>query len=162
MGRSLRTLRIAAAATAVGAGLWAAACLATRGVSVAAAQTAGEAEAPDLAGAWRGSYTCAQGVTGLTLTVETGPAGVTALFDFHAVPENPQVPTGRFKMVGFYDSRTRVLVLDPREWVVQPPGYLTVGIRTHVDLEWGVMLGSVISEYPGCTWVRLRRERETA
>jgi len=39
-----------------------------------------------------------------------------------------QVPTGRFKMVGVYDSMTRVLLLHPHEWVAQPPGYFTVGI----------------------------------
>jgi hypothetical protein len=161
MGRCLRAVRIAAAVAVIGAGVYAAAWLATRSVSVATAQSPGQAEAPPLAGTWRGAYTCAQGVTGLTLTLETGPEGVTALFDFYAVPENPQVPSGRFKMAGYYDSIARVLVLQPLEWIVQPPGYLTVGLRAHVDLEWGVMLGSMITTY-SCTWVRLRRGRETA
>jgi hypothetical protein len=165
MGRILRAVRIAVALAAVGAGLPAAGYLIARSVPVAAAQSAGQPEVVALSGAWRGSYTCAQGVTGLTLTIEAGPHGVTALFDFYAVPENPTVPAGRFKMAGFYDSNARTLTLHPREWLRQPPGYLTVGIRAHVDLEWGVMLGSVTgstSETYGCTWVRLRRDRETA
>jgi len=73
-----------------------------------------------------------------------------------------QVPTGRFKMVGVYDSMTRVLLLHPHEWVAQPPGYFTVGIKAHVDLEWGVMLGSIIEAPSSCTWIRLRRDRESA
>jgi hypothetical protein len=160
MGRIRRAVCSAAAAV-IAAWIFAAGFLAPPGIPVAAAQSPGQPEAVGLTGVWRGAYACAQGVTGLTLTIEASPYGLTALFDFYAVPENPQVPTGRFKMVGTYDATSRILVLHPREWIVQPPGYLTIGIRAHVDLEWGVMLGGVIETY-ACTWVRLSRDRGTA
>jgi hypothetical protein len=158
MGRILRALRVAVAVAVIGAGL-AVACgyLAARG----AAQGVGQ-EGVTLTGAWRGAYACGQGVTGLTLTIETDAYGLTATFDFYAVRDNPHVPTGRFRMVGTYDSRARVLVLHPREWIVQPPGYFPVGMKAHVDLEWGVMLGTIVEDARSCSWVRLSRDRRPA
>ena len=52
-------------------------------------------------GAWKGAYGCAQGVTGLTLTIEPEVDGVvSATYEFYAVPENPGVPNGSFRMNG--------------------------------------------------------------
>jgi hypothetical protein len=76
-------------------------------------------------GAWKGAYGCAQGVTGLTLTIEPPADGVvSATYEFYAVPENPGVPTGSFRMTGTYDAGK--LSLQGSEWIDQPPGYLMV------------------------------------
>ena len=76
-------------------------------------------------GAWKGAYGCAQGVTGLTLTIEPAADGqVSATYEFYAAPENPGVPSGSFRMTGTYDGGK--LSLQGSEWIEQPPGYLMV------------------------------------
>jgi hypothetical protein len=76
-------------------------------------------------GAWKGAYGCAQGVTGLTLTIDAaGDGQVGATYEFYAVPENPGVPSGSFRMTGTYDGGK--LALQGSEWIEQPPGYLMV------------------------------------
>jgi hypothetical protein len=77
---------------------------------------------------WQGSYDCAQGVTGLTLTLEVGPgAQVQALFDFYPIAANPAVAHGCFAMSGVLDAGGH-LALAPGAWLSQPPGYVTVGL----------------------------------
>jgi hypothetical protein len=84
-------------------------------------------------GAWKGAYGCAQGVTGLTLTIEDAADGqVSATYEFYAAPENPDVPDGSFRMTGTYDEGK--LVLQGSEWIEQPPGYLMVDYVSNPDL----------------------------
>jgi len=101
-------------------------------------------------GAWKGAYGCAQGVTGLTLTIE--PAAddvVSATYEFYAAPENPGVPNGSFRMTGTYQAGK--LALQGSEWIDQPPGYLMVDYESNpnkgIDPHhlFGIVLG------PGCT-----------
>jgi hypothetical protein len=102
-------------------------------------------------GAWKGAYGCAQGVTGLTLTIEPAVDGVvSATYEFYAAPENPGVPNGSFRMTGTYDDEGR-LALQGSEWIDQPPGYVMVDYESHPDRGidphhlFGIVLG------PGCT-----------
>jgi hypothetical protein len=70
------------------------------GMSAAEAWAAGQARE-----VWQGEYECAQGVTGLTLTLDIGQGGqVRGLFDFYPVAENPAVPHGCFQMSGSLDG----------------------------------------------------------
>jgi len=105
---------------------------------------------PWYVGEWKGAYGCNQGVTGLTLTIEgQDPAHVTATYEFYAVNENPDVPSGSFRMTGTYDSGR--LALQGSEWIEQPEGYVMVGYESNADL--GVdphhLFGTVIGQ--GCT-----------
>jgi hypothetical protein len=112
-------------------------------------------EVPGLRGSWRGAYVCAQGPTGLTLTIDGAADALTAVFDFYPLAENPNVPAGRFRMAGAFDSRSRVLVLRPGEWIVRPGIYMTVGIRAEVDLDAGTLSGTITDS--ACSSIRLRR-----
>jgi hypothetical protein len=101
-------------------------------------------------GAWKGAYGCAQGVTGLTLTIEPAVDDqISATYEFYAVPENPDVPTGSFRMTGTYKEGR--LALQGSEWIQQPPGYLMVDYESNPELGidphhlFGIVLG------PGCT-----------
>lgn len=88
---------------------------------------------PWYAGEWRGKYGCSQGITGITLTVESqGGADVAATFEFYAVPENPGVPSGSYRMAGTYENGR--LLLEGVEWIEQPPGYGMVGYESNTDL----------------------------
>jgi hypothetical protein len=101
-------------------------------------------------GAWEGAYGCAQGVTGLTLTVEAPVDGqVSAIYKFYAAPENPGVPDGSFRMTGTYEEGKLALV--GSEWIDRPPGYEMVDYESNADV--GIdphhLFGTVLG--PGCT-----------
>jgi hypothetical protein len=116
------------------------------------------AQAQQVTGYWRGTYDCAQGLTGINLTIRQG-FGVTieAVFHFYAVAQNPGVPTGCFRMLGQYDPATRSFVLesDERQWIVQPPNYLVVNFRGALSADGRSMQGRV--EGPGCSQFGLQR-----
>ncbi|AKF05026.1 hypothetical protein [Sandaracinus amylolyticus] len=107
---------------------------------------------------WQGRYVCAQGVTGLTLTVRpVGADRVSATFSFYAVPENPDVPSGSYTMTGLLSATSEVVQLVPERWVQQPRGYVMVAMSGTFDVAQGVMRGRV--DGPGCTEFQLRRMR---
>jgi hypothetical protein len=108
---------------------------------------------------WQGRYLCAQGPTGLALTLDlSGDGRASAVFDFGAVPENPTVPTGRYLVLG--SARPRGdggldLALAPDRWIAQPPGYVMVGLSAIIDAGARVLRGRI--ENPSCTGVELFR-----
>ncbi len=111
---------------------------------------------------WEGSYDCAQGRTGLTLTLEEAtleqvgsPGQVAALFNFYAVPENPRVPTGCFEMSGLLDRRTRLVDLRAGRWLLRPFTYVAVDMRGTFDADFTRLTGHIAG--PGCTGFVLRR-----
>ena len=102
---------------------------------------------------WAGQYRCAQGLTGLILTVSTDTSGqARALFDFHSILENPTLPEGCFEMSGTVTGRH--LVLQPGAWRRHPQGYVTVGLTGDFGAD-GRLAGSV--DWPGCTSFSLSR-----
>jgi hypothetical protein len=73
---------------------------------------------------WRGAYQCAQGMTGVTLTLLLQPDGkAQGLFEFYPLASNPAVAQGCFEMSGFMDGSRR-LTLSPGLWRREPPGYV--------------------------------------
>jgi hypothetical protein len=97
---------------------------------------------------WQGTYSCAQGVTGLTLTMNIGEAGqVQALFEFYGTSQNPSVPHGCFEMSGVLDAAGH-LALAPGQWRRQPSNYVTVGLNGELSDTDGLS-GTVTG--PGCS-----------
>lgn len=85
-------------------------------------------DASSLDGVWSGEYTCAQGITGLKLTLDGTPDGqVSGTFEFHPVARNPKLPTGSFTVRGTLDSAGR-LKLNPDRWVKQVAGWNMVSL----------------------------------
>ena len=110
----------------------------------------------DWSGSWHGIYFCAQGVTGLTLSIKpSGLRNVSATFSFYAVPRNPSVPSGEFAMVGRLEHRGH-LDLRATAWRTQPPNYLTVDLEGDYDAMSGEYRGHVRG--PGCGLFHLRRD----
>lgn len=112
------------------------------------------AAAQGIAGSWQGTYVCRQGTSALTLTIATNDkARIAALFQFGPTADNPGVPQGCFEMAGRFEPATGTLQLEPAFWIVQPPGYLMVGVD-------GALRGDTLTgriEGPGCTEFRLVR-----
>jgi hypothetical protein len=110
-----------------------------------------------VAGKWKGTYVCAQGLTGLTLTIKTGKVvdtmhTLTARFDFYAVASNPGVPTGSFSMAGYYFPGG--IDLQPHQWIQQPAGYEMVAIDAVPPAKTSKKLvGAVV----GCSSIDLTR-----
>ena len=116
--------------------------------------------APDpLIGAWVGTYTCAQGLTAVRITIaEASSSGARAMFHFYADPRNPQVPTGCYLMDGAYDPATRQVVLRAGRWIVQPLGYVGVDFVGTLDATGTRLAGEVRG--PRCTAFELRKTEE--
>lgn len=108
---------------------------------------------------WEGRYDCTQGITGLTLELVgsgTGDSSVAATFHFYAVPENPDVPSGRYTLVGTVRG-DGTIDLVPNAWIEQPYGYVMVGMTGFLDRATGIMRGAITN--PGCTAFDLERVR---
>jgi hypothetical protein len=99
---------------------------------------------------------CAQGETGLTLTVEPGPgSALRALFHFYAGRQNPGVPEGCFEMAGAFDRAGMTVTLRAGKWLLRPPAYVTVDLSGRIDTGGKHFSGSVIG--PNCTIFDLAR-----
>jgi hypothetical protein len=129
---------------------------------LAALLAAGPAAAQDdLRGTWRGTYVCAQGNTALALTIEPRKDGsLYALFHFEAAPDNPDVPTGCYEMLGRFTPDTRDVVLWPRRWLQRPPDYVRVGLQGRLSEDGAALEGQVRG--PGCAEFRVARTAERA
>lgn len=116
---------------------------------------------PWYAGTWQGAYGCNQGVTGLTLTIEASVAGeLSAIYEFYAVPENPGVPSGSYRMTGTYDAGQ--ILLQGEEWIDQPSNYLMVDYESNPDLgiDPNKLFGTVLGQ--GCTLFVMEKVDEEA
>ncbi len=121
---------------------------------------AAPARAGDLSGVWTGSYICAQGETGLQLTIRAVGSRLWAVFAFSAAPQNPDVPSGAFEMTGRV-IQGRLVSLNAGEWLDRPTGYETVDLRGEMRIENGIEVieGRVLFDAaPGaCTVFRVER-----
>ena len=105
--------------------------------------------ATTLAGTWTGTYACSQGETGLRLVIQTAPnEGLTARFNFYAVPKNPGVPSGSFTMTGT-DSAAGIR-LTYGHWISEPAGYEMVDLSGPAPRNGGTLLSGTVTT-PGCT-----------
>ncbi|GAA3395119.1 hypothetical protein GCM10020369_67050 [Cryptosporangium minutisporangium] len=111
-------------------------------------------EQPDgVAGVWKGTYTCSQGATGLTLTIEGEDEALAATFEFYPTSENPSVKKGSYKMGGNVTNGRMVLI--GTTWIDQPDGYQMVNISS-TSITATTITGT-IDTAPGCTSFRVTR-----
>ena len=115
-------------------------------------------EAADWSGTWSGRYVCAQGTTGLALTIQRGEANaVMARFSFYPLPENPQAASGQFMMRGRVDAADPDrLHLVAGQWLQRPAGYVTVDLDGRFKSESGDYAGRV--DGIGCSRFVVRRD----
>lgn len=115
-------------------------------------------EAGDWSGTWSGRYVCAQGATGLALTIQRGEANaVMARFSFYPLPENPQAASGQFMMRGRVDAADPDrLHLVAAQWLQRPAGYVTVDLDGRFNAASGDYAGRV--DGIGCSRFVVRRD----
>ena len=94
---------------------------------------AAPANAEVVTGKWTGKYTCLQGNTGVTLTLNGSKDGlVEGIFLFYPTQSNLNAATGRFIVRGSYFSDGS-LILGGGAWIERPDGYDAVSLRGKVD-----------------------------
>lgn len=100
-----------------------------------------------LTGNWQGTYTCAQGKTGLTLTIDRQDGSTfSGVFQFYPVRENITVPEGCFTVSGRLRSGGALDIIGAK-WIKRPDGYITVDLHGRVGQGGTNMSGTV--ETPG-------------
>ena len=140
-------------------------CAASLSAAVLIAQSV---HAENLNGKWFGDYTCGQGITAVTLTIEEvgSGEGMTTLrgdFSFYAHPDNPWVPSGSYAMAGHFDPETNEVLLKGTHWDFQPWGYEMVDLLGSftTDDDGDILSGDVffreLETRLGCTTFHLRR-----
>src|SRR3978361_2363779 len=88
---------------------------------LAAAGCSAHAQSRTAGGEWTGEYVCNQGVTGARLILsEDGSHG---LFHFYALPDNPRVPEGCYRVTGVFNNANGGLAIIPGEWYLRPRNY---------------------------------------
>ncbi len=95
---------------------------------LSAPSVAQDARYPSLIGDWQGSYHCAQGHTGLTLTINA-QSGKTfsGLFHFYSLPDNRNVPEGCFAVSGTFGASHKIAI-SGGAWITHPQDYVTVDL----------------------------------
>ncbi len=97
-------------------------------------------------GTWTGHYTCAQGLTGLTLTVtKANPPGLIARFCFCAIPANPELPTGEGELGAPFAPGQTVADFTPLRWIMQPPGWEMVPFQLRLSEDGRSLAGQIDS-----------------
>ena len=111
-------------------------------------------------GTWAGTYTCAQGLTGLVLEMSLDPDGaVAATFMFHAVAQNPEVPSGSFTMFGRLEAGG-LLPLRADRWISRPPYWVTVDLVGRLSSDGRYYTGQVEGPAGSCTSFSLERQSQ--
>jgi hypothetical protein len=109
---------------------------------------------PSLIGNWGGSYTCAQGSTGLTLIIDSQmDTHISGYFYFYPPQNNPQAKEGCYKIKGSIDA-TRKVTLEALHWISHPSGYVMVGLEGKFTPSNKALNGNVVAPYifgPRCT-----------
>jgi hypothetical protein len=96
-----------------------------------------------LTGNWQGTYVCAQGKTGLTLTIDRQDGDTfSGAFQFYPVRENITVPEGCFTVSGRIRSGGTVDIIGAT-WIKRPAGYITVDLHGRVGQGATNMSGTV-------------------
>lgn len=86
-------------------------------------------DASSLTGVWQGSYTCSQGLTGLTVRLRGDNSGdVKGVFEFYPLPQNPNVSVGSFAVSGKYFNNNQI-ILSPLNWIKQPQSFTMVSLN---------------------------------
>lgn len=107
---------------------------------------------------WEGTYVCNQGLSSVTLTLESDRFGnATARYDFGPVPTNPTVPTGAYALSGtlrVQEGGGFTGELEAIEWIHQPANYFMVPLAIETG-DGKTMTGTI--RHPSCRDFQTRR-----
>lgn len=99
-------------------------------------------------GVWKGKYSCAQGITGVTLVLDQNDKNkkiIDGTFVFYPTRLNPQVPNGSFTMRGALTPE-KELILIPQKWIDHPFLYEMISMDGRIKNN----LNVIIAYIPEC------------
>ena len=106
-----------------------------------------------LSGTWTGTYTCQQGVTGVTLQiVASSSQNIGALLQFAV----PNARSGAYFMRGVFNPATNGLAMNFTTWKYQPEGYAAANITGTVNFASKELRGTIL--LPGCSTFSVRKQ----
>jgi serine/threonine protein kinase len=106
-----------------------------------------------LSGTWSGTYTCQQGLTGVTLQiVASSSQNVGALLQFSV----PNSPSGAYFMRGVFNPANNAISMSFTKWKYQPAGYAAANITGTVNFASNELRGTVL--LPGCAALSMRKQ----
>ncbi|HUQ33811.1 MAG TPA: hypothetical protein VM095_16945, partial [Pyrinomonadaceae bacterium] len=110
----------------------------------------------DINGAWKGTYTCQQGLTNLVLSLSAkSETDVEGIFTFLFGDGPGTVLLGSYKVKGTYDSGNGRIELKGVDWDDKPAGWILVDLSGTVTIPRRRMAGNVIG--PNCTTFQLEK-----
>lgn len=110
-----------------------------------------------ISGEWKGKYTCALGVTGVTVAIVQTGNKVIADFLLYPVPENPTIPSGQAKYEGDFNPVSRSISFPMGKWINQPgPLWKAFGFYGKFDENLETFSGKV--DYYSCKEINLIRK----
>ncbi|GAA4742688.1 serine/threonine-protein kinase [Gordonia alkaliphila] len=125
--------------------------------STTTSTSADSAPLSTILGKWTGTYTCGQGETAVTFTIESGLIDdqVNATFAFGPTRANPDTERGSFEMAGIRVGED--VMFTPVRWIDKPGTYdmVIVQLDGPITANMTRLSGRVIS--PGCSTISLRR-----
>jgi hypothetical protein len=108
-------------------------------------------------GAWKGTYTCPQGLTNLVLSLfAKDGTNVDGIFTFLLGDGAEMSVLGSFKMKGTYDSRSGRVELKGTDWDQKPAGFFLVDLSGRVTQPGRNMSGNVTG-LAGCTTFQVEK-----
>ena len=106
-----------------------------------------------LSGEWEGAYSCYQGLTALTLSIEPDGEQWTGRFAFGPVKGNKAVPNGAYTLTITQDGGN--YHMEPGSWIEQPDGYVTVALDGTMSPDLKTLSGTVLLD--GCESFQVSR-----
>lgn len=128
---------------------------ALRGVPTEPGKAPGSPAKIDVSGEWSGRYSCGQGITGVRVVLS--PDGSRGLFHFYAVPENPRVPEGCYRVSASFQPGNRILTITAGSWIVRPRHYASANVTGFVDPDGQGFIGRIV-DLAGCTVIVMKHE----
>ncbi|MEO8685874.1 MAG: hypothetical protein ABI414_13670 [Devosia sp.] len=106
-----------------------------------------------LSGEWEGAYSCYQGLTALTLSIEPDGEQWAGTFTFGPVKGNKAVPDGAYALTITQEDGN--YHMEPGAWIEQPEGYVTVALDGTMSPDLKTLAGTVL--FDGCQSFQVSR-----
>ena len=109
-----------------------------------------------VSGQWVGTYTCSQGITGVTVAIDQIGNKVIADFSLYPVPENPTVPRGMARYEGDFNAISQHMRFPRGTWMNEPaPSWTAFPFQGRFDESLKNFSGRI--DGYRCTTINLKR-----
>jgi hypothetical protein len=107
-------------------------------------------------GQWVGTYTCAKGITGVSIDIDQSNNKIIADFSLYPVPENPNIPRGLARYEGDFNSTSRRISFSQGTWINRPENWEAYPFHGQFDENLKTFSGEM-NGYR-CTTVKLKKK----